>query len=722
MRNGNIVISDVPIPVLGEEGVLVRNMYSLISTGTERSSIDVAKANLPRKAAQRPDLVRQVIRNVKQEGIKATYEKVITKLDTRKALGYSCTGKVIESSCEEYKPGDLVACAGADYAVHAEYVFVPKNLCAKLPKGFRITDAAFTTVGAIALQGVRQAEVRLGESVAVIGLGLVGILTLKLLNAAGCRVIGADIDETKVSSSYLKEAPRICSIDELVSVCDEFTSGMGADAVIITAATKSNRPVNLGSEIVRQKGRIVIVGAVGMNIQRDPHFYKKELEISMSTSYGPGRYDRDYEERGIDYPYAYVRWSEQRNMEAFINLIADGHLDVSGLMSHTFPIEDALDAYKLLNGKENKSFTGILLSYSQTDETVPEKVFANRNVSKGKGDICVGFIGMGNYARAHLILHIKNHKNVRLKTVCTRDGAKANEAAKRYGFETFTTDAQEIFSDPEINVVFIATRHDSHAQYVLDTLSASKHLFVEKPLCLSFEDLSKIKESYESVLSNEKYSKSGNETPIQFMVGFNRRFSKHAIELKQFFKQTEKPYFINYRVNAPLPYPGHWSLEKEQGNRIVSEGCHFIDLTQFITGSDPRSLSAHYLMGNPPKSQTNRSVSVTVEYEDGSLGNLQYISNGNSRLPKERIEVYNDGKVAILQNFQYLEFYEGGKVKRRSIKTGKGQKEEINFFLSSIISGGQAMSFKDIFSTTLVTFKIEEALSKGTNVTIDKLE
>jgi len=656
-KSGEIRIEEFPSPKLEEGGVLVENVCSLISVGTERTSIKTAQASLIGKAKSRPDLVRQVMANVKLEGLRATYKKVQQRLDHIKALGYSSAGTVLESSVDIYKPGDRVACAGLGYANHAEIIFVPKNLAVKIPQNVDFNEAAFTTLGSIAMQGVRQADVRVGENVVVIGLGLLGVLTAQILKAAGCNVIGLDIDEKQFELARKLGCNETYKSDlDCLQSVERFTNGVGADAVILTAATKSNKPIELAVDLARKKGTVVVVGLVGMDVPRSP-FYEKELNIRISCSYGPGRYDPVYEEQGIDYPIGYARWTENRNMQAFVNLVSTKQVKVKDMITHRFPIAQAKDAYSLiLNNKER--FVGVLLEYPQQSEKLRSKIQIPNVAYKPSADLTVGFIGAGN-----------------------------------------TTDPQDIFKDDSINVVFIATPHKSHGRYIIDALRSGKNVFIEKPLCITREELEEIRDTYES---------SGKLVS----VGFNRRFSPYSTEIKKLFTNSLAPIVVNYRVNAGALPDGHWIRLPGQGGRIIGEVCHFIDLAQFITDSSPDKVTVVSLA-------KEESYTITIEFEDGSVCTIFYLANGDCSVPKEYVEFFCGGKVAILDNFQKLWLYKNGKRRKIAIGFEKGYKQEVNAFLNSVRNGVESpISFESIYMTTLTTFQIHDSLKKGCKVDV----
>ncbi len=706
-KTGEMSIEEVPAPRLKDGGVLVQNVFSLISTGTERTSVETAQASLIGKARSRPDLVRQVIDNVKREGLLATYEKVQNRLDNYKELGYSSAGIVVESSVTTFKPGDRVACAG--YAYHAEFIFVPKNLVVKIPAGVSFEEAAFTTLGAIALQGVRQADVRIGEQVAVIGLGLVGLITVQLLKANGCRVIGLDISENNFELAK-KLGCDACtlSIPDAGKVVEAFTKGYGTDAVIITASTRSNEPLELALQLARKKSKVVVVGAVGMDVPRSP-FYEKELELRISCSSGPGRYDPEYEEKGNDYPIGYVRWTENRNMEAVLDLISQKKLDVQSLITHKFPIQDALQAYDILTGKVKEKHLGILIEYPGSEKIKKPDIKKIELFQKTKADfnppqLVVGFIGAGNFAQSYLIPPLQK-LGVRLKGVATLKPINARSVGKKFRFEYCTTQAEEIINDPEINTIFIATRHDSHAHYVIEALKKGKHVFVEKPLAICETQLKEIKDLYETQSALQG---------LHLMVGFNRRFSQPFKEIKDFFKDTPEPFVITYRVHAGFIPKTSWIQDPAQGGRIIGEGCHFIDCMMFLLEANPVRIYAESINSQNSQVENHDNITVSLKFSDGSVGNLLYLANGDRSVEKEYCEIYSSGKTAILDNFKEVSFYHKGKKKKVKYDGTKGHKQEIEHFVKVILGKQKPqLSFESIYFTTLTTFKIVESLQRG---------
>jgi predicted dehydrogenase/threonine dehydrogenase-like Zn-dependent dehydrogenase len=701
-KSGELYVDDVPLPSISKGMVLVENKFSLISAGTERGTVKVGKANLLGKAKQRPDLVAQVLQNVRKEGLKATLDKVKTKLDSLKALGYSTSGEVMASMDTRnlFQPGDRVACAGQDFASHSEMVSIPQNLVAKIPDNVSFEDASYTTLGAIALQGVRQADPKLGDNVCVIGLGLLGQITSQLLKANGCNVFGIDLSERLVHLAKeisADEAMLRNNLNLLASITD-FTNGYGFDSVIITAAAPSNDPIELSAEIARKKGKVIVVGAVKMDIPRDPHFYRKELDLRLSCSYGPGRYDVNYENNGQDYPYAYVRWTEQRNMEAFLKLISNGAVNLKPLTSHVFDITEAEKAYDIVLGKVQEPSIGILLKYPNSDKT---KLSTNIVLdTKPINKINVGFIGAGSFAQSYLIPHVKASE-ASLDTVVTSKGITSKNVAQKFGFNTSSSAAKDILENKSINTVFIATPHNSHAKYVIEALKNDKNVFVEKPLAMNEEELEHVETAYK-------------ESQNHLLVGFNRRFADVSKTIKASFEGQTEPVFVNIRVNAGFIPKEHWTQNPEiGGGRIIGEMCHFIDLMQYFTNSEPVKVYAECINTANEKTKADDNISIVVKFKNGSVGNLIYLANGDKSLPKELIEVFGGGIVGRIHDFRYGEIHY--KNKSTKIKSpSKGHKQEVAAFIDALSNEkASPISFNSIRLTTLTTFKIIDSLNSG---------
>lgn len=711
LKTGQMRVIEVPIPSLQKGRLLVRTHNSLISVGTEGSTVKTARKGYIGKVKERPQQVKQVVDVLKSQGPVQTYRAVMKKLDAYSPLGYSCAGEVIDvaSDISGYHIGDFVACGGLS-ASHAEVVCVPENLCVKLEQDADLSQAAYNSLGAIALQGVRQADLRLGDNCAVIGLGLLGQITSLLLKAAGIRVIGIDLDSTLVDIGAQHGIDLALNReDPIIEKCiSDFTKSIGCDAVIIAAASNSLDPINFAGAISRKKGTIVVVGAVPTGFDRDPHFYKKELQVKMSCSYGPGRYDPEYEEKGIDYPAAYVRWTEKRNMQAFQDLIYTKKIDVNHLTTHTFKLDEAPKAYDMILSK-TEAFIGIMIEYDTDKKMDPSKSRVNLNQSATSNEpsaVNIGFIGAGSYAQSHLLPNIPKDKDVYLKGVMTRTGTTSRSVAERFGFDFCTTNEEDIIQNDDINTVFIATRHDFHAHYVIESLKAEKHVFVEKPLCLKIEELEEIKKFFE--LPTRRH-------PL-LMVGYNRRFSPLIKEIRQ--KLGQGPMAMTYRVNAGAIPKESWIQDPEfGGGRIIGEVCHFVDTLNFLAGSLPVSVYAN-AMADP--GNLNDTLNVTLTYQNGSIGTISYLANGDKRIPKERIEVFSHGNTAIVNDFKEVTIYANGKKKNKKLLSqDKGQKEEVKAFVNAISSGiVELISFLEIYNTSLVTFKITDSIRNGESVRI----
>ncbi len=697
-KKGNILVSELPAPQCLKGGILVRTHYSLISAGTEKTSVSKAKSSLISRAKKQPEDVKMVLDFLKRDGILATYKRVKSKLDSYKELGYSASGVVIESNTADFSVGDRVAVAGAGYANHSEIITVPKNLATKIPQNVDFESAAYTTVASIAMQGIRQSDVRIGETVAVIGLGLIGQITVQLLKASGARVIAMDINDLLFEKA--KEfGADLCLKSSFSSKKDilAFTRGIACDSVIITAGTSSNEPIELALEICRKKGKIVIVGAVGMDIPRAP-FYLKEIDLRISCSYGPGRYDTLYEEKGIDYPYAYVRWTENRNMIAILDLLSENKINFNKLTSHQYKIEEANFAYDLIMGKINEPYLGILLKYDIEKNIDIKKVNISNYQKNDK--LAIGFVGLGAFARNYLIPPILKY-SASLVGVASQNPVNARSVAENLNFSFFSTNGDEIINDDRINLVFIATRHDSHSKYVINALKSGKPVFVEKPLAINQVELDEIRE----VL---------NRTNGRLMVGFNRRFSKSFQEIKKFFANRTDPLFINYRINAGFIPKSHWVQHTEQGGRIIGEVCHFIDTMVYLCSAVPISVFAQSISSSNIEITPSDCVSIIMKFSDGSVGNINYIASGASQLPKEYCEVHSQNKSAIMNNFETLDFYDSSNQKSIKLDGKKGIDNEVKHFLDAVKNAEKMpIDFEEIYKVTKTTFGAIESLESG---------
>ena len=709
LKEGKIRILEVATPLLGKGMILAKNHYSLISPGTEGSIVGAARKSLIGKAKERPEQAKQVIEAVKTLGPIQAYKLVQKKIGAYSPLGYSSSGKIIDMTQDAigFAVGDLVACGGAGYANHAEIVAVPKNLCIKLPPGSDLKKAAYVTLGAIALQGVRQAELRIGETCAVIGLGLIGQLTCLLLRAGGVRVLGVYIDQKMVEIARTHCADLAFQREDfaLETKISYFTEGIGVDAVIITAATKSPDPINFAGKIARKKGKIVIVGSVATGFDREP-YYRKELEIKMSCSYGPGRYDNSYEEKGIDYPVGYIRWTENRNMKAFHELVHSGKLNIDYLTTHIYDLERAGEAYELIL-QRREPILGILIKYKDVDEKeIAKKVEIGKRSPSQK--VCIGFIGAGSYAMNHLLPNLRKNGDAHLKGVLDLSGPVSRRVAEKFGFEFCTSNENDIFDNDEIKTVFIATRHNSHAEYVIKSLHAGKCAYVEKPLCIKESELEQIKETYLSQV--EKQS-------LPFLVvGFNRRFSQLTEILKKHLGSG--PMAMIYRINSGYIPSDSWIQDNDTGGgRIIGEVCHFIDYLIFLNGSLPDYVSATSM--TDPRN-TEDTININLKFKNGSIGTISYFSNGSKSLFKEYIEVYKGGITGIIKDFKKLELYGNGKIlKKKVFAQDKGQKKMIRLLINAIKNGKSSpIDFEEIYFGMLTTFKVLESLRQGKGIYI----
>ena len=712
LKTGDVTVSEVPCPAVQPGHVLIRSTRTLVSAGTERMLVEFGKAGWIEKARQQPEKLNLVVDKIKTDGVLPTVESVLNKLDQPLPLGYSNTGIVIEvgAGVTSVAVGDRVVSNGK----HAEVVSVPANLCAKVPPGVSADEAAFTVIAAIGLQGIRLVQPTLGENVVVTGLGLIGLLTVQLLRAHGCRVLGIDFDpgRLELARQFGAEVVNLSGGEDPLTAAHGFSRGRGVDAVLITASTKSSEPLHQAAVMCRKRGRIVLVGVAGMELSR-ADFYEKELTFQVSCSYGPGRYDPQYEERGMDYPVGFVRWTEQRNFEAILDMIAHKRLAMAPLISHRFRIEEADAAYDLLGGAAPS--LGVLLDYPAADEkpeaelrrsTVKLRAPAptRRETASRPGSASVAFVGSGNYATSKLIPAFKQ-AGAELKTIASRSGATGLHAARKFGFVETTTDVNNVFGDPAIASVVIATRHDSHASFACQALGAGKNVFVEKPLALTLEELADIEETYLS-------AQRGTNHPV-LMVGFNRRFAPHSMKMRHLLQGVREPKAVIMTVNAGAIPAGHWTHDPVVGGgRIIGEACHFVDLFRFLVNSPIRDVQARSVGVGEGKMLTGDNASLTFKCDDGSLGTLVYLANGHKSFPKERIEVFVSGRVLQLDNFRTLTGYGwSGFEKMRLWHQDKGQGACAKAFLDAVKVGGPApIPFEEIIEVSRVTIEAAEAL------------
>ncbi|MFZ5911691.1 MAG: bi-domain-containing oxidoreductase [Chloroflexota bacterium] len=729
MRDGKTTVVEVPAPMPRAGMALVETGASLVSAGTERMVVEFAEKSLLGKARSRPDLVRQVADKMQREGVVPTLQAAFNRLDQPMALGYSSAGAIaaLGAGMDGFHVGQRVACAGGGYAVHAEYNLVPRNLLTPLPGNVDFESAAFTTLGAIALHGFRLAEPHIGETVAVIGMGLLGLLTGQIAAAAGCRVLGIDVDPGRVALAA-SLGLAACSRDQAVDSAQAFAlrqaqdsaANRGFDAVIICADTPSNDPVELAGAIARDRARVVATGAVGLTIPRKV-YYEKELSFINSRSYGPGRYDPAYEEGGHDYPLGYVRWTEGRNFEAIVSLLESGKLKVQPLITHRFPIEQATEAYEVITGKKGEAFLGVLLTYEagkQVNKETGTSVRVSLSTARQAppGPVRLGVLGAGLYANATLLPALQKVDGIEWVGIASAGGVHAQHSGKKFGFAYATSSDDEILNDPEINTVAILTRHDSHSDLVVKALRAGKHVFVEKPLAVTSEQLSVISDQ----LLKTDHPSSSLRTGCLLMTGFNRRFAPLARSLSSFLLPRNEPLYAHYRVNAGYIPLNHWVHDPAQGGgRIIGEGCHFIDFITFLVGAAPVNVSAVALPDGGKYHEDN--VSMTFTFPDGSVGVVDYLANGDKSFPKERVEVFCSGAIAILDDFRKLETVRDGKRKEERTAQDKGWVREWEAFARTIRAGGPPpIPYEQLIGVTQASFAAVESIrSNGQKLKIE---
>lgn len=701
LKTGVMELSEVPYPAMDKNKILVRNHFSLISSGTEISKVSTARKGYLGKAKEKPEQVKQVLDTIRNEGIISTYHKVMNKLDALSPLGYSSAGTVmaVGENVAGFCVGDRVACGGQDIANHAEVIAVPANLASRIPEGVTFEEAAFTTVAAIALQGIRQADLRLGEYCLVIGLGLIGQLTIQMLKAAGINVAGVDINPDNVRLSGKSGIDLAFNRDDPQAETGivDFSGGYGVDATIITAGSSSLDPIELAGRMCRSKGRVIIVGAVPTGFGRE-NYYKKELELRMSCSYGPGRYNPSYEFKGVDLPIGYVRWTENRNMQAFLKLVATRKVDPAGLVSHIVAFEQAVGIYDTILAK-SEPVLGVLLKYDQ--EKIPPATITALRERTAENLLRISFIGAGSFAQNSLLPNIKEGS---LVSVATAESHSSRSVAAKFGFLNALDSGEAVAAEPDSNVLFIATRHDTHFRYVIEGIRNNKHVFVEKPLCMSADELELIREAYSAA-------------NIHLMVGFNRRFSPHIQKMKKVL-EPGIPVAINYRINAGYVPPDHWTQDPDfGGGRIIGEVCHFIDLAIFLASSMPSRVNA-FAMKDPLN--LNDTLTITLSFVNGSIATIQYYSNGSKTVKKEYLEVFSAGSVMTIDDFRTLDVYGKKHYSMKLMNQDKGHKEEVHRFLAAIRSGSETpIRFSDIYASAFTTFKVLESLRENKAVGLD---
>ncbi len=702
LKNGKTLLEEVPAPLVKKGHVLIQTHRSLVSLGTEKMLVEFGKSSLISKARQQPDKVKQVLDKIKTEGLMPTLEAVFNKLDEPLPLGYCNSGEVIAvgEGVTEFSIGDRVASNGS----HAQFVCVPKNLVAKIPDSVSYEEACFTVIGSIGLQGIRLAAPTIGETFVVIGLGLIGLLTSQLLLANGCRVIGFDYDEIKIALAKKNGVDAFnSSINDPVKIVDQLTNGIGADAVIITASTKSNDVISQSARMSRKRGRIVLVGVIGLDIQR-ADFYKKELTFQVSCSYGPGRYDEDYEFKGNDYPLAFVRWTEKRNFETILTAIERKKIDVLSLITDRVVLED----YQLIyNNLKGSSIASIIEYPDPSSNDIANKVITARssNFVKPRGNV-VGIIGAGNFTKMTMMPALKGTQ-VTLKYIASAGGLTAKSLANKYGFEFSTTDYYTILKDPKVDLVLITTRHDQHAPMVINSLKAGKHVFVEKPLAISQEELNEIIEVY-----------NGLPSPLSVTVGFNRRFSPFSMKAKQLLGVDIPPINMVATINAGNIPSDVWVHDmKIGGGRIIGEACHFIDLMSFFAGSNVKEVYMSAL-GTNPSENTDNAI-ITLKYVNGSQGVINYFANGSKRYPKERIEIYSQERILVIDNFKNMKGYGFKSFSSMGGAINKGHKHQFTSLLSQLQKGGEPLiDFSSIINTSQASISAIESLRTGKCISI----
>lgn len=703
MAKGGSNLVEAPAPKVTTGNVLIDTSISLISAGTERMLVDFGKASLIDKARKQPDKVKMVLEKVQTDGLMTTLEAVQSKLAQPLPLGYCNVGVVnaVGNGVNGFKEGDRVVSNGP----HADVVRVPKNLCTLIPDNVSNEEASFTVVASIGLQGIRLAEPTLGEAFVVTGVGLIGLLTVQLLRAQGCRVLAIDYDDSKLELAKQFGA-EVCNPgkgEDPVAAGMVFSRGNGVDGVIITASTKSNDPVTQAARMSRKRGRIILVGVAGLDLNR-ADFYEKELTFQVSCSYGPGRYDADYEDNGNDYPYAFVRWTEQRNFEAILDMMASGLVDVKPLITHQFKFENAAKAYELLTS--DKSALGILLQYESEASTRHEKSVTLNNKTFEASKPVVGFVGAGNYASRMLIPAFKAG-GAQLHTIATSGGINGVTHGEKAGFAKTTTDTSAMISDPEINTIAIVTRHNSHAKFVCEAINAGKNVFVEKPLAVTLEELAEVEATY--------YSKASTASAPKLMVGFNRRFSPQIQKMKELLSSVKEPKSFMMTMNASAIPAGHWTQDNEVGGgRIIGEACHFIDLMRYLADSEIVSVQCRRMGDASGVDITEDKAAIILGFADGSFGTIHYLANGAANFPKERVEVFAAGRVLQLDNFRKLKAFGWPGFRKMNLwKQDKGQTACAAAFLSSIESGKESpIPARELFEVARVTIEIAEQLRK----------
>ena len=696
MKTGSPELVDVPYPMSKEGELIIGATRSLISKGTEKMLTDFGKSSLIGKALKQPERVKTVLTKLKTDGLSSTYEAVTSVLNNPTKMGYCHVGRVLDNGNTEYSKGDRVV----SNASHGDIARVPFNLTAKIPNNVDDEEAAFTVLGSIALQGIRLVSPTLGETVVVTGLGLIGLLSVQILKANGCRVIGIDVDQKKCefAKQYGIEVINISKGEDPIEYCKNATKSLGVDAVLITASSKSNEVIHQSAELCRKKGKIVLIGVVGLDLKRED-FYEKEISFQVSCSYGPGRYEQNYENKGFDYPIGYVRWTEKRNFETVLNLISNNSINVKSLISHKFPLEDIQKAYQAL---DDQNSLGVIIEYEEDIDSMvnQSKIELSKISHKSSDDLSISVLGAGNYATRFLIPNFKKN-NAILKTIVTSEGSNAVIAAKKFGFQSASTDINDALQEDSKSLV-IATKHNIHSEQIVKGLEAKKNIFTEKPLAITKEGVKEILNTYKKL----------DNKPV-LMVGFNRRFSSHVRKMKSLLETKSSPKCFIFTMNAGSLPSNHWTQDKEiGGGRIIGEACHYIDLMRYLADSDFKTWSVIKAKSINEDINLNDRVLISLEFEDGSIGSIHYLSNGGP-FQKERIEAFCENSVLQINNFNELKGYGWNNFsKYKTSGQDKGQEECVKAFLESVKGGGSPpIPIEEIIDVSNLTIDIAKSLN-----------
>ena len=705
MKDGQTKIIDVPIPSVKPGYLLVKTGASLVSAGTERMLVEFAERSVVGKARSRPDLVRQVVQKAQRDGILTTLESAFNRLDQPIVLGYSSAGTVVEvgAGVDQFKVGDRIVCAGGGYAVHAEYALIPKNLAASLPDSVPFEEGAFATIGAIALNGIRLAQPQIGENAAVIGLGLLGLLSAQILAANGCHVTGMDLDLERIAFAQKLKLSAFTN-EKVLSSYLPMTEGHGFDHVFICADTRSNQPVEIAGEIARDRGTIVAIGAVGMEIPRKP-YYEKELTVKVSRSYGPGRYDPAYEEQGQDYPEGYVRWTEGRNIASVAELIGENKIDVRSLITHRFSIDQATDAYQLLSGKKEEKYMGLIINYPMEKSISTQTRLITLSNSHKKADhssLRVGVIGAGNYANVIFLPIIRKHRLTTPYAIASARGLHAMQSANKFGFQIASSDENELLNNKDVDIAVILTQHDSHATLSGTALAKGKHVYCEKPLAIDKDGIGIITDQFNKM--NHPY----------FTVGYNRRFAPFIKDIKDALKDNQEPIYAHYRVNAGYLPLDHWLHDPQTGGgRLIGEGCHFIDLMLYLIGSSPTRVNVQALPNSGK--YLNDNMLISINFSDGSIATIAYLANGSRAAGKEYLELFSGGRSIYMDDFKKLQIFNQSKQTKRSfLKQDKGHAAAWDAFVKSIVDQSPPpISYEELIQSTYTTLACAQSLREG---------